>query len=81
MAESLEQLRFWCSYVLRREFNQQEGWELSNLLTISSLMLGSAKVREESRGTHFRRDFPKRDDFHWRKRITCEPGGNICADA
>ena len=81
MAESLEQLRFWCSYVLRREFNLQEGWELSNLLTISSLMLGSAKVREESRGTHFRRDFPKRDDSHWRKRVTCKPGGNICADA
>lgn len=80
MTESLEQIRFWCSYVLRREFGQREGWELSNLLTIGSLMLGSALVRKESRGTHFRRDFPKRDDAHWRRRITCSPGGDIAAD-
>lgn len=81
MAEALEQLRFWCSYVLRREFTQREGWELSNLLTIGSLMIGSAEVRQESRGTHFRRDFPKRDDTRWLRRITCRPGGNITADA
>jgi len=80
MAEALEQLRFWCSYVLRREFSQREGWELSNLLTIGSLMIGSAKSREESRGTHYRRDFPKRDDARWRRRITCRPGGDITAD-
>ncbi len=80
MAEALEQLRFWCSYVLRREFSQREGWELSNLLTIGSLMIGSAKAREESRGTHYRRDFPKRDDARWRRRITCRPGGDITAD-
>jgi L-aspartate oxidase len=81
MAEALEQLRFWCSYVLRREFTQREGWELSNLLTIGSLMIGSAQVRQESRGTHFRRDFPKRDDTRWLRRITCRPGGDITADA
>ena len=43
----------------------QELWqrfELDNLLWVSMAMTQGAKLRKESRGAHFRDDFPKRDD-------------------
>jgi L-aspartate oxidase len=64
---------FWCCYVLAREFHDRAGWELQNLLTIARLMIDSALVREESRGVHFRSDFPERDDEHWQKHVVCGP--------
>jgi L-aspartate oxidase len=37
-----------------------------NLLTIARLIARAALRREESRGGHFREDFPNRDDLHWK---------------
>jgi len=42
-----------------------EEWEATNLLTISSALTASAALREETRGSHWREDFPQRDDEHW----------------
>jgi L-aspartate oxidase len=42
---------------------------LLNMLLIGRLLTASALLREESRGTHYRRDFPERDDEHFRVRI------------
>ena len=71
----LEQARhdvdFWRRYVLAREFDSRPGWELQNLLTIARLMIDAALQREESRGVHFRADFPQTDDMRWRRHIVC----------
>jgi L-aspartate oxidase len=67
------QVAFWCRYVLAREFDFRAGWELQNLLTIARLMIASALERTESRGVHFRSDFPQRDDQHWLRHVTCPP--------
>lgn len=40
--------------------------ELANLITTGALITHAAWIRAESRGCHFRRDFPIRDDEHWR---------------
>jgi L-aspartate oxidase len=40
-------------------------WRRLNLLTVARLMVRAALRREESRGGHFRQDFPRRDDLHW----------------
>lgn len=40
----------------------RESLETNNLHTIASLITESALVREESRGAHYRNDFPHRDD-------------------
>jgi len=42
---------------------------LRNRFTVGSLLGTAALVREESRGTHYREDFPQRDTA-WDKRIT-----------
>ena len=42
------------------------GWRRFNLLTVARLIAGAALGREESRGGHFRTDFPARDDLHWK---------------
>lgn len=73
--EELEKARtmvdFWCGYVWRREFSGREGWELSNLLVMARLMIQGALTRTESRGTHFRRDHPLKDDACWKRHVDC----------
>ncbi len=39
-----------------------ESWETTNLLTISAALTDAAALREETRGSHWREDFPERDD-------------------
>jgi len=40
----------------------QDAWETTNLLTVSALLAEAALLREETRGSHWREDFPERDD-------------------
>jgi succinate dehydrogenase / fumarate reductase flavoprotein subunit len=39
--------------------------ELSNMLEYSELIVDGGLARQESRGAHFRTDFPTRDDVNW----------------
>ena len=39
-----------------------ESWETTNLLTVSTALADAAALREETRGSHWRDDFPARDD-------------------
>jgi len=39
-----------------------ESWETTNLLTVSTALADAAGLREETRGSHWREDFPERDD-------------------
>jgi succinate dehydrogenase / fumarate reductase flavoprotein subunit len=41
--------------------------ELGNLLEIAGATVASALARTESRGNHYRSDYPKRDDKQWSK--------------
>ncbi|WP_337103172.1 L-aspartate oxidase [Paenibacillus sp. YIM B09110] len=44
-----------------------EEYEFANLLTCALLTSEAALQRQESRGAHYREDFPQRDDQNWRK--------------
>ncbi len=52
-----------------RRYNTEivEALELSHLLEFAECIVTGALAREESRGAHARRDFPKRDDANWMK--------------
>ena len=52
-----------------RVFNYelQEALELNNMLRIAEVIVYSAIVRNESRGAHFRSDYPERNDEEWLK--------------
>jgi len=43
--------------------------EFANMLTVGSLISKAALLRTESRGTHLRNDWPKKDDTNWKKHI------------
>ncbi|MHC5034731.1 MAG: FAD-binding protein, partial [Planctomycetota bacterium] len=66
--EALEMITFWCRYVMDKEFDNPQGWELQNMLTVARLVCMSARQREESRGVHFRVDFPETSPS-WRRHI------------
>ena len=50
----------------RASAKHAEDWKLFNLATVARLIARAALRREESRGGHFRADFPQKDDLHWR---------------
>ncbi|MEU8920774.1 L-aspartate oxidase [Kitasatospora sp. NPDC048545] len=46
-----------------------ETWEAANLLLVATALVAAAAQREETRGCHWREDFPERDDAHWRRHL------------
>ena len=42
-----------------------EAWDATNLHTVSTALVAAAARREETRGCHWREDFPDRDDERW----------------
>lgn len=55
-------------------FGWQEALDVVNQLTIARLVVEAALVREESRGAHYRADFPERDDARWLRSIVEQRG-------
>jgi succinate dehydrogenase / fumarate reductase flavoprotein subunit len=52
-----------------RVFNTDlvQAFELQSLLDVAEAIVTSALARQESRGAHYRSDFPRRDDAQWLK--------------
>jgi L-aspartate oxidase len=69
LAEADALIEFWQSYVLDKVFDQPAGWELQNMLALGRLIAHAAYLRTETRGVHYRSDYPERDDPQWQKHI------------
>ena len=67
LEEAIKKICFWQRYALRTLFTTVNGWEIQGMLITALLIAESALKRQESRGAHFRLDFPKRDDRKWKR--------------
>jgi L-aspartate oxidase len=45
-------------------------WRTLSILTVGRLIARAALRREESRGAHYRSDFPEHDEVHWKRRVS-----------
>ncbi|MDP3063222.1 MAG: FAD-binding protein [Chloroflexota bacterium] len=54
----------------QKPFDRIEAMELWNMLTVAEMEARAALMRRESRGCHYREDFPERDDEHWLRSTT-----------
>ena len=55
--------------------------ELVNLFHVARIICHAARMRKESRGSHYRDDFPQRDDAHWDKSILIRKTGDRMASS
>jgi len=69
--ESLEQIKKESLPLVRGKTPKEilEKMEVENALLVGEMIIRSALMREESRGAHFRRDFPKTDEEKWKGNI------------
>jgi succinate dehydrogenase/fumarate reductase flavoprotein subunit len=51
-------------------------WQVKSSLIACEVIIRSALMRQESRGAHYRSDFPKLDDERWKVNIYCRKEGN-----
>jgi succinate dehydrogenase flavoprotein subunit len=54
----------------------QQALDMRNLLTASELIARSALMREDSRGAHYREDFPQTNNAEWLKNIYASRNGD-----
>jgi len=62
LAETIEIINFWARFVLDKTFDNRGGWETQNMLTVGRLIAAGAMHRNESRGVHYRTEFPAEPD-------------------
>ena len=75
LEETIEIIDFWQRYVMDKIFDDPVEWQCQNMLTICRLIADSARKRKESRGVHYRSDYPERDDEHFLYHIECSLQG------
>jgi succinate dehydrogenase/fumarate reductase flavoprotein subunit len=51
-------------------------WEVKSAIVVCEAIMRSALMRQESRGAHYRIDFPNLDDKNWKLNIYCKQQGN-----
>jgi succinate dehydrogenase / fumarate reductase flavoprotein subunit len=54
--------------------NLSDVLEVEGMLAVAEVVVAGALARTESRGAHFRRDYPDRDDGNWLKHTLAYPG-------
>jgi succinate dehydrogenase / fumarate reductase flavoprotein subunit len=70
---------FYSKNSIQNRFKNYENvvstWEVKSALVVCEAILRSASMRQESRGAHYRSDFPNRHDRKWKVNIYCRKSG------
>jgi L-aspartate oxidase len=74
LIEAQSIIKFWQRYVMDKIFDSPQGWECQNMLTLCLLMAQAAQKRRESRGGHFRSDYPDINDIQFKKHFELSSG-------
>ena len=73
LEHAVARLEAWSGAVARAPLERhgnREVLRVRSLVTVGLLTARAALRRQESRGGHFRTDFPSRDDLHWKKHVS-----------
>lgn len=68
LEDARELIQFWGRYVMDKVFDEPMAWETQNMLTVALCITTAALERRESRGVHYRTDFPQTDPA-WRRHV------------
>ncbi len=78
LADALHRLETWEGYLDRLCPFTREGVEVLNMVQVSRMVVLAALAREESRGAHFRTDFPSPSaDWRCHSSVRVDPGGIV----
>ncbi len=69
LKEAAKLVNFYIKNLNFNKIKNKKALEILNMLTVASIIIKAAGLRKESRGTHQRKDFPKKDDINWKKHI------------
>lgn len=67
LQEAMKQVQEMKHQIAGKSYTTIEQWELVNMLTLAELVIKSALMRKESRGAHYRTDYPQTDDVNFKK--------------
>jgi len=56
-------------------------WQVRSSLIVCEAIIRSALMRQESRGAHYRSDYPNLDDERWKVNIYCRKKGKVVSEA
>ncbi len=73
LEQAASRLAEWCAAVAAARQDRMTDAafrRVSSIVTVGFLIVRAALRREESRGGHFRADFPSRDDLHWKRHVS-----------
>lgn len=74
MEEAKNRLSDWLALVERHRLESRREIELANLLMLGRCLLEAALTREESRGAHYREDFPDSREEYQKHTLISYPG-------
>ena len=73
LEHAVARLEAWAGAVVREaaaRHGNHESRRVHSLVIVGLLIAKAALRRQESRGGHFRTDFPSHDDLHWKKHVS-----------